>query len=153
MIQITGLETTIKDITEWLDSTEQTVSRKIRHAISETVNMLSDKARQNLASSDLNVYSPMPEGGTLYQGIQAFMYRKDVDEKMSTGVVHILGNRNENDGTWRLRFFEGGTQERVQKSNGKSLGRIRPRYFFRDAIVSADQILKSNTDQSLNEIK
>lgn len=55
--------------------------------------------------------------------------------------VHILGTRDTGSGTYRLRFFEGGTKERYQKKyNGKNLKKrrylkkIKDYRFFESAI-------------------
>ena len=58
--------------------------------------------------------------------------------------VNILGPRH-NDGTWRLRFFEGGT-----KINGKQ--RIRPLNFFEQSINSSQPSIQNSIKQSLDEL-
>lgn len=64
-----------------------------------------------------------------------------------TTKVHIMGVRSSGSGTFRARFFEGGTKERVSKS-GKKLGKIEALNFFQKAensmsnlTVSLDQVL------------
>lgn len=64
-----------------------------------------------------------------------------------TTKVHIMGVRSSGSGTFRARFFEGGTKERVSKS-GKKLGKIEALNFFAKAensmsnlTVSLDQVL------------
>lgn len=61
--------------------------------------------------------------------------------------VHTLGSRKKTSGTFRARFFEGGTQDRYQKphvdslgrryTHKKYIGRIKPLNFFRDANAQA----------------
>ena len=62
--------------------------------------------------------------------------------------IHVMGNRKKGSGTFRARFFEGGTQERFIKpgikdslgrtyKKSRSIGRIHPPlYFFRDSMYS-----------------
>lgn len=64
-----------------------------------------------------------------------------------TTKVHIMGVRSSGSGTFRARFFEGGTKERQSKS-GKKLGKIEALNFFQKAensmqnlTVSLDQVL------------
>ena len=61
--------------------------------------------------------------------------------------VHIMGVRSAGSGTFRARFFEGGTKERVTKT-GRKAGRIEALNFFQKAentmqnlTVSLDQVL------------
>lgn len=49
------------------------------------------------------------------------------------GKAHVMGTRRSTSGTYRLRFFEGGTQERIQKRTGRSTGKIDALNFFADA--------------------
>ena len=81
--------------------------------------------------------------------------------------VHTLGTRKKGSGTFRARFFEGGTQERfikpgIKDSLGRtykkkrSIGRIHPPlYFFRDSmssINSASVNMNSYLEQEINRI-
>jgi hypothetical protein len=51
-----------------------------------------------------------------------------------------------NDGTFRLRFFEVGTKNRVQRSTGRNLGKITAKWFFRDAVNTVN-------DQAIDDIR
>lgn len=60
--------------------------------------------------------------------------------------IHIMGTRAQGSGTFRTRFFENGTQDRYAKTyKGKKLkkprylGKIKPKYFFKDAVNSSEQ--------------
>lgn len=58
--------------------------------------------------------------------------------------VHTMGTRKSRSGTFRARFFEGGTRNRTQKpyvdslgrkyTHGRNIGRIKPLYFFNDSV-------------------
>ena len=71
------------------------------------------------------------------------------------GAVDILGNTRTNDGTWRLRFFEGGTKLRKSK-HGKNYGRIRETWFFGNAASSigsdALDMIQTAVSEAVDEI-
>ena len=54
-------------------------------------------------------------GVPLIEGIKAYMYKTNL-----TGVVNILGNTRQDDGTWRTRFFLG--KGAVRKNRGTITG-------------------------------
>ena len=80
--------------------------------------------------------------------------------------IHVMGNRKKGSGTFRARFFEGGTQERFIKpgikdslgrtyKKSRSIGRIKPLYFFRDSmssINSAAMNLRNYLEAEINKI-
>lgn len=150
-VQIIGVEELNTNVKKWLNITNSTVHQKIRHAISETIDEVGDNVRRGLQNTDLNIYTPMPEGGTLYEGVSQYMYRKKTEDAASVGVISILGNRKTNDGTWRLRFFECGTQKRYNKANGKYLGQITPRWFFRNSTNDIESILTDNVEDAIKD--
>lgn len=70
------------------------------------------------------------------------------------GKVHIMGTRRSTSGTYRLRFFEGGTVDRVKKSNSKSTGHIKPLNFFETARnMKESEALRVIDDEWDNEIE
>lgn len=73
-------------------------------------------------------------------------------------TVHIMGTRAKDSGTFRTRFFEGGTQERFQTTrNGKpltkkkSIGKIDATPFFSRAVSSSDMTILSVMDEQLTK--
>lgn len=141
-----------------IDVTVEEAIAKVRHGISQSINTIAQDTRNALQNTGYRVNSPMPEGGTLMEGIRAFLYRRDSSDYIH-GVVHILGNRNTNDGTWRLRFFEGGTQDRWQKKGNKRnltkvkyLGSLPSKWFFRDSIQNAEQKTANIINNLLKDI-
>lgn len=58
--------------------------------------------------------------------------------------VHTMGNRKKGSGTFRARFFESGTQDRIQRpyvdslgrryTHSRSIGRIKPLNYFADTL-------------------
>ena len=79
--------------------------------------------------------------------------------KMRNGtvVIHAMGNR-ENDGTWKTRFFVGGTKIRKQsKENGKRLehpytkGYLSSLDSVEKGMRDAQQILNTYVEHVINE--
>ena len=80
--------------------------------------------------------------------------------------IHVLGNHKKGSGTFRARFFEKGTKIRELKpgikdslgrtyKKSRSIGRIKPLYFFRDSmssINSASMNMNSYLEQEINRI-
>jgi len=72
--------------------------------------------------------------------------------------VHTMGSRKSSSGTFRARFFEGGTKDRRQKpyvdslgrkyTHSRNIGRIKPLYFFSDA-VSRGKVQETNMAKEL----
>jgi len=115
---------------ELFDKTNIRILQAARHGVSNAINALIDKTKQNVSGAYFNGVTSAGRtmrGKTytipLIQGVRAFLYQGE-----PTGFVHILGNTRTDDGTWRLRLFEGGTKQR--KSKNGSYGRLRPARFF-----------------------
>lgn len=73
-------------------------------------------------------------------------------------TVHTLGVRDKGSGTFRARFFEGGTKDRYQKTfNGKKLkkkrliGKISPLGFFSTAVQTAQGKAFANMQSVLDK--
>lgn len=71
-------------------------------------------------------------------------------------VVHTMGTRAKMSGTYRMRFFEGGTKERLQKSvkgralsHPRRLGKIDPHPFFEPAVRQTPQRVLQAMDEKL----
>ena len=125
------------------DKTDKRLMSAARHGVSEAINKLIDSTRSNISSSWFNSTSSKKYGVPLIEGARGYMYKG-----AATGFVHILGDTKHNDGTWRLRFFEGGTKPRKSK-NGKTYGSIRPAYFFESVKASSDTIAMSEIETAI----
>lgn len=71
-------------------------------------------------------------------------------------VVHTMGTNAKGSGTFRMRFFEGGTNERYQRTqNGRALkvprrlGKIDPHPFFEPAVAESSQRVLQAMDEKL----
>jgi hypothetical protein len=141
----TPLTITLKDsdalkqyIADILSDTDNAVKSATRHGISNAVNTLIDKTRANIAASDFKSSSSQHYGVGLIHGARGALVKGQ-----PFGIVHILGNRY-NDGTYRLRFFEGGAKR-------KNRGIIGPRYFFKHAIANAESLTISLIQQAIDK--
>ena len=139
------------------DNTNKRIMSAARHGVSEAINAIMNRTKQNVSSSWFNATSSAGRtmrGYTynrpLIEGVQAYMYKG-----MATGFVHIMGTPRTNDGTWRLRMFEGGTRKRKSK-HGKDYGSLRPTWFFSNAVSSvgsdAVTMIQDSISAAIDEI-
>lgn len=148
------------NLEEFADLSIEEANKMMRSAVTVGANVIGKEARKNLQARVKGSMSDMPEGGTLYQGIRIFTWKN-----LPAATVQIYGNTSVNDGTWRLRFFEGGTKERYHKirskpENGrkrgkvvskKYLGKIQPTWFFRDAIAQTQSQVEKTIESVINK--
>lgn len=154
----------VDDITGFCDMSIAEANNVLRGAVSLAVNNIAEIAGHNLVSRVKGANEKLPEGGTLYKGIRAYVYKDK-----ATAVVHVLGDKKSNDGTWRTRFFEAGTKERHHKvqsgltktgkpkyRKGKSIGRISETWFFRDALTEGtpeiEDIMTKHIEKKIEQL-
>lgn len=132
----------------FFDLTNKRIFAATRHGVSNAINALNRQTKSNIAGSWFNSSGSNKYGVGLIEGVNSFLYDNE-----ATGIVNILGTRPANDGTWRLRFFEGGTDFRKSK-HGKNYGKIRPAHFFANAVNSVNyfEIIKRSVEQAIDEI-
>lgn len=90
---------------------------------------------------------------TLVDGVRITKYNNREDSI----AVHIMGSRATGSGTFRLRFFEGGTVGRMTSGRGTEKypnGDITAHNFFADAIKSTntDNIIVTQIDKVVEKI-
>ena len=116
--------------------------------------VIKEEAKRSLISAVPAATRPNP----LYNDVMADapLYGK-VDN--GTVKIHVLGSGKKGSGTFRARFFEGGTKVRKQKTlNGRPLkkarttGQIKPTHFFENAISSSEQNAYSVMEERLSQI-
>lgn len=117
-----------------------------RAGVIAAINTIRDKVKANVNSSGFNSNSSSQFGVPLIEGVRTYM-----EGNYPIGVTHILGDTKHNDGTWRLRFFEGGTVERTQKTYGRYTGSIGANWFFKNAIVNADSTAQKLIDDRIHQ--
>ena len=120
------------------------LDKAARAGVIAAINTIRDKVKSSVISADFNTSSSKQFGVPLIEGVRTYM-----EQGYPIGVTHILGNTKSNDGTWRLRFFEGGTKERTQKTTGRKTGSISARWFFRNSISNADEIAQRLIDDRI----
>ena len=139
------------------DKTNKRIMSAVRHGVSEAINSIKERTKQNVSSSWFNGMTSAGRtlrGRTytrpLIEGVQAYMW-----QKTATGFVHIMGTPRYDDGTWRLRMFEGGTKQRRSKK-GNNYGSLKPALFFANAITSAEpnavSMIQSSIQYAIDEI-
>lgn len=144
---------------KFITSANEMIYGAVRHSISNTINKVRDATKSFIASSSFNSSSPVRRqkvsdgGAPLIEGVRAYMSKGN-----NVGFVHILGNRGTNDGTWMLRFFEGGSVDRVNKSgkiNSKgevqSYGHLTGYHFFDRATSNIDTMFYEETQRNINK--
>lgn len=152
------------DITGFADLAISEANKILRGSVSLVINAIADTAKTNLISEVKGAKNTLPEGGALYKGIRAFVYKDK-----ATGVVHVLGDTHTNDGTWRLRFFEAGTEPRYNRklkgktktgkpryTKGRFTGKIEPTWFFQKAIKAVEpniiSIMSGHIEKKITEL-
>lgn len=127
-------------MSDLFDDTQTAVLAATRHGIAQAVNVIRDKTRENIAASDFQSTQPTKKYGVpLIEAVRQYMVKGK-----PTGIIHILGNRQSNDGTWITRFYEMG----VKRLNR---GMIGPRYFFKKATANAENIAVDLVEKSIQE--
>lgn len=131
---------------EGLDRSNEIVTKTANHVIYNAINkILRPALEEKLRNTGVAVDKQREKYDTpLIEGIKTYMSTNG--DKSKTGWISILGERGYDDGTWQLRFYEGGTQERHNRRTGQSYGSIKPTYFF-------SQTINEQTDTVLSAIK
>lgn len=132
-----------------------------RRALSRAGRLLYKKAKQNASSSVPKVRQPNPKySDTMYEGVRmSVTQEKDFRWYFK---VHILGTRKKTSGTFRLRFFEGGTVPRKTKyaytdslgrtyPAGMNRGSLKATNFFASAISSSEAEVVTAIQENLVE--
>lgn len=140
------------EIGEGLDAVSKIMSRAESAALRKGAQVLKKNTKSNLTSTGIRI------------GVNPLYIDKLSDGVMSgkvkdgSVVVHVMGTGKKGSGTFRLRFFEGGTKERYQKTwRGKPLktprrlGHIKSYGFFNSALGSStDEVMKA-MDETLTK--
>lgn len=135
-----------------------------KRALSRAGRLLYKQTQQNVSSTVPNARTRSEKySDTLYEGVRMGV-QQDSDFRWFL-KVHILGSRKKTSGTFRLRFFEGGTVPRKTKNSyTDSLGRVYPAglqrgqlraYNFFSSAISAKQseVIEAIEQNLLEEIQ
>lgn len=119
-----------------------------RTALRKAANVLRSDARKRLKKDLPNAtISKGKYSDTLIQGVITSVRE---DKEGMDAKVHIMGTRKQTSGTFRTRFFEGGTKVRKTKK-GYERGKIKPLYFFKDAVSATKDKVQSTLDKELSK--
>ena len=145
-----GMETNIVEVFEKFSNlASKEMTRAIKRAINKAASQLKATTLSDLHATGINIGHNPKYSDTLDDGVRMLKARGNYDEDIYS-IVHILGSRATGSGTYRLRFFEGGTKDRYQtKVNGiqlkkpRYIGAIKPYRFFQ----SANHTIESQLDR------
>ena len=118
-----------------------------RKALRKAANVLRTDARSKLRKALPNASKKGKYSDTLVSAIMTSV--KEGNEGMDA-KVHIMGSRSKTSGTFRTRFFEGGTVVR-QTKKGYNRGKIKPLYFFQNAVGATKNKVESTLDTELSK--
>ena len=154
-IDLTELEKTI----DRLSGKDMVKAQK--RALSRAGRLLYRQTQQNVSSLVPNAKSSSTKySDTLYDGVRMSV-NQDSDFRWFL-KVHIMGSRSKSSGTFRLRFFEGGTVPRKTKNAytdslgrtypaGQNRGQLKAHNFFSAAISSKQSEVIDAIQQNLLE--
>lgn len=146
-----GLETDMAKVwEEFSELTSKEMTTAVKRALNKAAAQLQSQTKSNLNSL---IKSDTGHNGKysdrLSDGVRRGKANGSYDEEMSV-IVHIMGSRASDSGTFRLRMLEKGTKERyAQKYNGKALkkprylGYLKPMWFFK----TANQTIETQLDR------
>lgn len=135
---------TKNQLDEYVGEIRDILDGAARAGVIAAINEVRDKVSSGISSSSFNSSSSIHYGIPLIEGLRTY-----TEKNYPIAVTHILGNTKTNDGTWRLRFFEGGTKPRRQKTTKRFTGSIKANWFFRNAIINAEAEAQTLIDDRL----
>lgn len=146
-----GIEIVTDTLNRSIEDVLKVMSRAESSALRAGASVIRRTARQNAKSTGVKVMARSEKyTDRLIDAIRA--------SKVKDGsiVVHTMGTQAKGSGTFRMRFFEGGTKERWQKKvNGRALlhprklGKIDPHPFFNPAVQSSSKEVFQAMDEKL----
>ena len=122
--------------TKGFENATENIKKAVDKAIIAAAYRIRDNMRSSFKKSVSQYKYATPDYYRLAEGIEVGKYKKD---EIS---VHALGHA-ENDGTWRTRFFVGGTVYRKNKSGKGSKGFIKANSAVEMGANNAEMIVNS----------
>lgn len=147
----------VKEFNDFCDLSINELANAFKSALSATGMVLKKETLRQLKSK----LPAASESSTKYNDRMIDAVRLSILKNKGNNVgqeeafVHILGTRSSGSGTYRLRFFEGGTKDRTIKTGkfaGKEVGHIAALNFFDTAIKSSYEKMKTTMDQRISSI-
>lgn len=160
-----GIEIDSKQLEELIDKLSgKEMMKAQKRSLSRAGRLLYKQTRRNVSTLVPKPRVPNPKySDTLYDAVRMGVY-EDSNFKWFL-KVHILGSRKKTSGTFRLRFFEGGTVPRKTKNTytdrlgrtypaGQNRGRLNPRNFFSAAIsTKQNEVIEAIQTNIIEEIE
>lgn len=160
-----GIEIDSKQLEELIDKLSgKEMMKAQKRSLSRAGRLLYKQTRQNVSTLVPKSRVPNPKySDTLYDAVRMGVY-EDSNFKWFL-KVHVLGSRKKTSGTFRLRFFEGGTVPRKTKTAytdrlgrtypaGQNRGRLNSRNFFSAAISSKqNEVIEAIQTNIIEEIE
>lgn len=156
-IQVDGVEDLTQKLTE---IAPKEIDKAIRKGMRKGLQQHRKQVISNLKTSIPKANKRNP----LYSDrlVDAVKIRAKNDRDSQTGVIigkiHVMGSQKKGSGTFRTRFFEGGTKDRYQKTyKGRPLrkkryiGKLDAKYFFRSGQDGVQDTVSSEISNALIE--
>jgi HK97 gp10 family phage protein len=131
------------DINKSINWLETNAPRYFNAALYSGAAVIKDQARKNFVSSMPKSTIPNPKYNDLM--VDAIRNTRSLGDEVT---VHTMGTRATGSGTYRARFFEGGTKDRYQKTYAgiplkkkRYLGHVKPLHFFSSAVTSTQSLV------------
>lgn len=119
-----------------------------KKALRKAANVVKKDARARLRQALPNASKKNPKySDTLLDAIRVSVWE---DGNGAYSKVHTMGSRKSTSGTFRARFFEGGTVVR-QTKEGKNRGALSQLNFFGSALNSTKGEVESTIDRELTK--
>ena len=114
---------------------EANIEKIEKSVVNKGLSLIKKQTKTNLRASFPAAFRRSPLYiDTMSEGVRSSL---DVHAYGVLGKVHVMGKKSAGSGTFRLRFFEGGTKDRYRK-NGAFSGHIDPMHFFSDAVSQTE---------------
>ena len=134
-----------------IDDVLKVMSRAESSALRAGANVIKKQARANARATGVAMLARSPKyNDRLIDAIRSSRV------KDGAVVVHTMGTSKAGSGTFRTRFFEGGTKERYQRTvNGvplaspRRLGKIAATPFFEPAVQQSSNSIMQAMDEKL----
>ena len=158
-----GMETNIVEVFEkFKELTSKEMTKAVKRAVNKAANTLKANTLSELHSIGLNISSNNKYSDRLDDGVRMRKASGNYDEDIYS-MVHIMGSQATGSGTFRLRFFEAGTNDRYQTEihgtplkKPRYIGRIKPYRFFQAANSTLesqlDSIYMDEIDKTIQKI-
>lgn len=132
---------------------ESLSTRKIigmqKKVLRKAANEVKKEAKSRLRQAMPNASKNNPKyNDTLLDAVKVSVWE---DNNGAYSKVHTMGSRKKSSGTFRTRFFEGGTVVR-KTGKGQSRGSLKALYFFGGATSATKQKVDSTIDIELSKV-